>query len=283
MSLRKLGFKWFGSLTSLTFRRSTEKSDSNSSQSQPGAGARPKDGSTTPLAPLVEKTVDDMDGMRPRTSSYVRSSESYTHMGTLPRLLMKRRDKSTKEGSSSKKSKNKSSINRSQSQRPTTNQEQQKHRITATSLKDAQVQDNLDLSHHSSPDPHPKPETQNEPNIPNIISWPGAQKKDLSPSSGSNTTLQLEASEEQGTIQTRLEVKPVGSSSPLLNQGTIQSQIDGKESLESRPGPEPEEEEAKNTGHIQENLKPDNMSSHMDPAGNQANYAQVRPQHPCVP
>uniref|UniRef100_A0A8D0ASS6 SH2 domain containing 3C n=1 Tax=Sander lucioperca TaxID=283035 RepID=A0A8D0ASS6_SANLU len=31
-----------------------------------------------------------------KTSPYIRSSESYTHMGTLPRLLMKRRDKSNK-------------------------------------------------------------------------------------------------------------------------------------------------------------------------------------------
>lgn len=48
------------------------------------------------LAPVAETTVDDMGAMRPRTASYVRSSESYTHMGTLPRLLMKRRDKSNK-------------------------------------------------------------------------------------------------------------------------------------------------------------------------------------------
>lgn len=86
------GFKWFGSLTNLSLRRSSDKSDS---KSKSGAGARGGGGGVT-MAPVVEMTVDDMEAMRPRTSSYVRSSENYTHMGTLPRLLMRRRDKSTK-------------------------------------------------------------------------------------------------------------------------------------------------------------------------------------------
>ncbi len=96
------GFKWFGSLTNLSFRRSSDKSDSKSSQLKSAArvGCMPEDGcsdiSAATLAPVAETTVDDMDAMRPRTASYVRSSESYTHMGTLPRLLMKRRDKSNK-------------------------------------------------------------------------------------------------------------------------------------------------------------------------------------------
>lgn len=89
------GFKWFGSLTNLSFRRSTEKADSKSSQSKSGVDGT--DGVTTAiLAPVPEITMDDMGTMRPRTASYIRSSESYTHMGTLPRLLMKRRDKSNK-------------------------------------------------------------------------------------------------------------------------------------------------------------------------------------------
>ncbi|KAK5851907.1 hypothetical protein PBY51_023422 [Eleginops maclovinus] len=124
MSLRKLSFKWFGSLTNLTFRHSTEKSDSKSS-SKSGSGIKPENGTdcgaitAATLAPVLETTMDDMDAMRPRTSSYVRSSEDYSHMGTLPRLLMKRRDKNNKGGSNSnKKSKDKSSIRRSQSQRP---------------------------------------------------------------------------------------------------------------------------------------------------------------------
>lgn len=90
------GFKWLGSITNLSFRRSTDKSDSKSSKS--GAGAEHEDGSeaTAAMAPIVETSMDDMDAMRPRTASYVRSSENYSHMGTLPRLLSKKREKSTK-------------------------------------------------------------------------------------------------------------------------------------------------------------------------------------------
>lgn len=89
------GFKWFGSLTNLTFRRSAEKSDSKTSKSGAGGAAGGGPATTATLAPVVE-TVDDMGAMRPRTTSYVRSSENYTHLGTLPRLLMKRRDKNNK-------------------------------------------------------------------------------------------------------------------------------------------------------------------------------------------
>lgn len=91
------GFKWFGSLTNLTFRRSTEKSEPKSPSSKSGAeaGDAAGDGAAV-LGPVLEATVDDLEAIRPRTSSYVRSSESYTHMGTLPRLLMKRKDKSCK-------------------------------------------------------------------------------------------------------------------------------------------------------------------------------------------
>lgn len=87
------GFKWFGSLTNLSFRRSSDKSDSKSKSADGG------DSAASPskiLSPVGETTVDDLGAMRPRTASYVRSSESYTHVGTLPRLLMKRREKSHK-------------------------------------------------------------------------------------------------------------------------------------------------------------------------------------------
>uniref|UniRef100_A0A3Q1J1A1 SH2 domain containing 3Ca n=1 Tax=Anabas testudineus TaxID=64144 RepID=A0A3Q1J1A1_ANATE len=79
------------------------KSDSKSPQSKSGAGvgrepAHDTDYRTTGiLTPVAETTVDDMDAVRPRTASYVRSSESYTHVGTLPRLLMRKRDKTTKD------------------------------------------------------------------------------------------------------------------------------------------------------------------------------------------
>lgn len=115
MSLRKLGFKWFGSLSNISFRRSTDKSDSKASKSKSGDDS--ERGASAKLSSVVETTQDDLGAMRPRTTSYVRSSEDYTHVGTLPRLLMRKRDKSGK-GTSSKKTKEKSSISRSQSQRP---------------------------------------------------------------------------------------------------------------------------------------------------------------------
>uniref|UniRef100_A0AAX7V9Y2 SH2 domain containing 3Ca n=1 Tax=Astatotilapia calliptera TaxID=8154 RepID=A0AAX7V9Y2_ASTCA len=72
-----------------------EKSPSKSSKSKSGAGADDTDGCTV-LTPVAEATVDDLGAMRPRTASYVRSSESYTHVGTLPRLLTRKKDKSAK-------------------------------------------------------------------------------------------------------------------------------------------------------------------------------------------
>lgn len=103
------GFKWFGSLTNLSFRRSSEKPDSKASRSKHGvrSGSVPVVDSQGVIAGSLsspaETTLDDLEAIRPRTSSYVRSSEDYTHMGTLPRLLMRKRDKSNK-GKSSRSS-----------------------------------------------------------------------------------------------------------------------------------------------------------------------------------
>ncbi|KAM8827980.1 SH2 domain-containing protein 3C isoform 2-T2 [Spinachia spinachia] len=99
------GLKWLGSLSNLSFRRSTDKSESKSSSLKSAAGCGPAGGAhsagasaPSPLNPVAETTVDDMGVMRPRTASYVRSSESYTHMGTLPRLLRRRDKKSHGKG-----------------------------------------------------------------------------------------------------------------------------------------------------------------------------------------
>ncbi|KAK3522126.1 hypothetical protein QTP70_026061, partial [Hemibagrus guttatus] len=95
-------FKWFGSLGNLSFRR---KSDTG------------KEASTK----YEQRSVDD-DDMRPRCPSYARSSEMYTHMGTMPRP-QKKKDKSAKaKGQETKslktKTKTKSTnLNRSQSMR----------------------------------------------------------------------------------------------------------------------------------------------------------------------
>nr|XP_023866496.1 LOW QUALITY PROTEIN: SH2 domain-containing protein 3C-like [Salvelinus alpinus] len=107
---RKLSFKWLGSLSNLSFRRG---SSSEKSPSKPDGG-RALDVVSSPGA--AETSVDDMDMTRPRTSSYARSSDNYTHMGTLPRLLLRKRDKS---GNSVKGGTKKGAgLGRSQSQRP---------------------------------------------------------------------------------------------------------------------------------------------------------------------
>ncbi|XP_028828784.1 uncharacterized protein LOC114786111 [Denticeps clupeoides] len=73
-------FKWF-SLSNLSFRRSSlVKSEKSQAKDEPT---------------LSETSVDDMY-MRERTHSYVRSNENYTHVGTMPRLFTKRKDKSNK-------------------------------------------------------------------------------------------------------------------------------------------------------------------------------------------
>lgn len=87
------GLKWFGGLAGFSFRRSSDKSDPRTSPSKTGAGIE-CDAAT--ILPQVEATVDDIDGMRPRTGSYVRSSDDYTHIGTLPRIFRKRKDKISK-------------------------------------------------------------------------------------------------------------------------------------------------------------------------------------------
>ncbi|XP_066507677.1 uncharacterized protein sh2d3ca [Hoplias malabaricus] len=109
MIKRKLSFKWFGSLSNLSFRR---KSDA-------GKDGAPKDEATDQL-PAGEKTLDDLDA-RPRLPSYVRSSDMYTHMGTMPRHQKKKEKKAKEQEQKSFKSKGKtrsSQLGRSQSMKP---------------------------------------------------------------------------------------------------------------------------------------------------------------------
>ncbi|CAN9504962.1 unnamed protein product [Ophioblennius macclurei] len=190
MSIRKLGMKWFGSLTNLTFRRSTDKPP----KAKPGADAaddlEPPLATAASMGPLLETTVDDLEAMRPRTASYVRSSESYTHMGTLPRLLSRKKDKSNKE---SKKAKPNGGINRSQSQRPSQNQVSLKPR--QISMKAENYKTACKTNTGSNPDPQSDPKSPPEPgneenpaNGPNI----NAGSAIMSPSGGVNVELQQE-------------------------------------------------------------------------------------------
>ncbi|XP_029300245.1 SH2 domain-containing protein 3C isoform X2 [Cottoperca gobio] len=275
MSLRKFSFKWFGSLTNLSFRRSSEKSDSKSSPPKSEAGCAPGDG--TYLAPIVETTMDDIDGMRPRTASYVRSSESYTHMGTLPRLLMKRRDKSNKgDPSSNKKSKNKSSIHRSQSQRPAGDKYSEPLRLTATSSKvtgdEAGAKANTGLSKHSLTDPKIQPTGEtNATNTKNTIAGPAVA---ISPSGGSRAELQPKTCDKQAITQAGADINPEVTSSPPLSRGSHED--DG---LQSEPVSEPKEEAESRElteGADKGNQNSESIYSNMEPAESQGEYVQVR-------
>ncbi|XP_069019763.1 SH2 domain-containing protein 3C isoform X2 [Embiotoca jacksoni] len=283
MSLRKLGFKWFGSLTNLSFRRSTEKSDSKASKSksEAGAGCVPGDDGdscafTDSLTPVAETTLDDMGAMRPRTASYVRSSESYTHMGTLPRLLMKKRDKSTKGcPSSNKKSKNKSGISRSQSQRPAGSQSHVSLSLPGISSKasgdGAPVKADSGINPDSSTDPKTPPGPKGDAtNTQNTNPGPTAACGDVASSGGESAELQTGTWDMQGVTQESSDLNPEfkkETSSPPLSQGNDGTgEVDG---LESEPVSEPKEEAE---GAHKGNQNSD--SSHMEQAEKQAEYVQ---------
>ncbi|CAB1424020.1 unnamed protein product [Pleuronectes platessa] len=131
--------------------------------------------------------------MRPRTASYVRSSESYTHMGTLPRLLW--RKKGNKEGSSSSK---KGGLSRSQTQRPLGFKDRDPPRTRASPCKETGDEaEGKAVTGTLSQDSVSDLNTQLEPSgeattTQNIISAPTAACKDVAPSGGSMDALQSE-------------------------------------------------------------------------------------------
>ncbi|XP_072228101.1 SH2 domain-containing protein 3C isoform X2 [Leuresthes tenuis] len=277
MSVRKLSFKWFGSLTNLSFRRSTEKSKSSKSKS--GSRCEPElDGeciATASLSPVAETTMDDMEAMRPRTASYIRSSEGYSHVGTLPRLLMRRRDKSNKGcPSSNKKSKDKSGITRSQSQRPAGEQAHAAVRVRDISFKVAEDKAAVTadtagattkLSPDSPTDPKTQPEPSGESNVPNtenILREPTAANEEMSPSGGRSTTLRSE----EAVV---LNHKSMNETSLVpFNENRDESHEDygsGSKPL-SEPNMEARNKELKEGGV--------ESDSHVEPAENQAEYVQ---------
>ncbi|XP_042364684.1 SH2 domain-containing protein 3C isoform X1 [Plectropomus leopardus] len=283
MSIRKLSFKWFGSLTNLSFRRSNEKSDSKSSRSNSTAGCVPGDSYGAPiLTPVVETTVDDMDAMRPRTASYVRSSENYTHMGTLPRLLMKRKDKNNKGGPSSSKKAKEKSLSRSQSQRPSGDRDHVSMKLKAASFKvtgdEAGAKGDPGLCKDSLADP----KTQTEPtgeangtNIQNATTGPAAAGEDVSPSSGPSAALQPDTCDGQGVIQTGPDVNPEETSSPPVSPGKDLTQTPEDDELEPVSEPKEEAESRKLTeGAGKGKQNSDNIYSHMEPAESHAEYVQ---------
>ncbi|CAB1321713.1 unnamed protein product, partial [Coregonus sp. 'balchen'] len=93
--------KWFESLSNLSIRRSSDKTDSKITSKPDGRRS-----DTT----LGANSVDDMDTSL-HSPGYARSSDMYTHVGTVPR---KERQKSSK--GSNKKRSSKGEISRGQSQ-----------------------------------------------------------------------------------------------------------------------------------------------------------------------
>ncbi|KAF7669558.1 hypothetical protein LDENG_00155580 [Lucifuga dentata] len=288
MSLRKLGFKWFGSLTSLTFRRSTDKSDSKSAQPRPGAGTGliPGDGtvSTADLSPGAE-TVDDMGAMRPRTASYVRSSENYTHMGTLPRLLRKKRDKNNKGGSCNKKNKDKSiKRTKSQNQEPAGDKDCALPRTTAlSSLAEDEARVGADAGLEETPltDPKIQAELLSESNAAttqNTSSVPASASEDMSSSGGSCNELQRENCADQEVIQAGAELWPdLLSQIPSLPVTPRNEKTDeeGGMGLEASRGPvEPKEQMESSEMTEGKRIQTSDSISSMEPAESQVEYVQ---------
>ncbi|KAM4578296.1 SH2 domain containing 3Cb isoform 2-T2 [Fundulus diaphanus] len=81
MGLQSQSFKWFGSLTSLSSRRPSAKSNNKAASQFNGGLCGDKQ---AVVAEEETKSVDDMEsGLR--SPSYARSSDMYTHVGTVPR------------------------------------------------------------------------------------------------------------------------------------------------------------------------------------------------------
>ncbi|KAM8872658.1 SH2 domain-containing protein 3C isoform 2-T2 [Synchiropus picturatus] len=206
MSLRKLTFKWFGSLTNLSFRRSSDKSGERASaRHEPGGSVDNVPEYTETLAPVMESSVDDLEGLRPRTSSYVRSSDSYTHVGTLPRQLLKNR---TKKDETNRKKKSKGRhINRSQSQR---------------------------LEHDSGPKKLISP--RSTPNLQSVISPTSASAIDSVPPSGGCKFEQQEVRQAEDGIQQAVAEQtpgPLGHSPPEDEEGTRVDELQSEEEKKS--------------------------------------------------
>ncbi|XP_069025503.1 SH2 domain containing 3Cb isoform X1 [Embiotoca jacksoni] len=78
MNKRKLSFKWFGSLTNLSTRRSSEKANIKAAPEHDGSPCGAKS------AVVGDQSADDMEPCL-RRPGYARSSDMYTHVGTVPR------------------------------------------------------------------------------------------------------------------------------------------------------------------------------------------------------
>uniref|UniRef100_A0A3P8WF21 SH2 domain containing 3C n=1 Tax=Cynoglossus semilaevis TaxID=244447 RepID=A0A3P8WF21_CYNSE len=221
MSIRKLSWKWFGSLANLSFRRSSEKSDSRDSPLKsgcvPGEDSDAAAGFSSSVLDPAEITMDDLEATRPCTTSYVRSSENYTHMGTLPRLLRKKKDKAKKEASSSKKTKDKS-ISRSQSQR-TGGEKDRVHLKNTVTEGETSVKTDNELNPCDSTTPiRVSSRAISATNTEKVDSAALDVCEDVSPSGGSDGTLERKPSNLKGSSQERADLMPEEKSPTPLSQ-----------------------------------------------------------------
>ncbi|XP_054467014.1 SH2 domain containing 3Cb [Anoplopoma fimbria] len=83
MNRRKLTFKWFGSLTNLSPRRPSEKTNAKAAPEHHGSLGSAK-------STAREQSVDDMEECL-RSPGYACSSQMYTHVGTVPRSLSQKK------------------------------------------------------------------------------------------------------------------------------------------------------------------------------------------------
>lgn len=208
------GFKWFGSLGNLSFRRKSDAAKESSAKD--------------------DETLAEDEDMRPRCPSYARSSEMYTHMGTMPRP-QKKKDKSIKaKGQEQKSLKTKSKakstpLSRSQSMR-CTDYVIESPLLSAlncqmlSSLQENKIDDKLTTEHqnietrkepetvsteqiHKEPDntypnptkdPDPPPEAlQKKPALPRKFSLPVKVSMDLQEDSASTATEQQQDREDK--------------------------------------------------------------------------------------
>ncbi|KAG9263271.1 SH2 domain-containing protein 3C-like isoform X2 [Astyanax mexicanus] len=147
--LPHLGFKWFGSLSNLSFRRKSDAAKDDAQKDDP------------PDEPSASETsIDDLDA-RPRCPSYVRSSDMYTHISTMPRH-QKQKEKSIKgknqeQKSAKTKSKTKTGqLSRSQSMKPSMDYVCESPLMTALSGK------GFSTLERSPGDPEPTPTNTEE-------------------------------------------------------------------------------------------------------------------------
>ncbi|XP_076875172.1 SH2 domain-containing protein 3C [Brachyhypopomus gauderio] len=145
MIKRKLSFKWFGSLSNLSFRRKSDAAKDGSPKEEDGSARTSVDS---------EMSVDDMD-MRSRCPSYARSNAMYTHMGTMPRHEKKKektsKTKPQEQRSVKMKMRGKSSLlGRSQSVRPSAEHVCESPLLGVLSEKGLSI---LDTCAHTLPEP----------------------------------------------------------------------------------------------------------------------------------